>query len=148
MQHLRIVPTLTHGLLDQLIGIVLVVSPWIFEYHSARGAAVLVPVVLGAAVMINSLLTDHEMGLVTWIKVSDHLSLDMALGLILAASPWIFDFAERIIAPHVIGGLFITVLPLFTVRAPFDETMYTEVVIREGRSEVVRHARTADNSPY
>lgn len=148
MQHLRIIPTLTHGLLDQLIGIVLIVSPWIFEYHTARGAAVLVPVAIGTAVMVNSLFTDHEMGLLRHIHVRDHLWLDIALGTVLSASPWIFEFSHRSHLPHLVGGLIMVVLSVLTVRKPFDESIFTEVVIREGRAEIIRYARTADNSSF
>ncbi|MDQ3101826.1 MAG: hypothetical protein M3R08_10605 [Bacteroidota bacterium] len=147
MQTLRYIPTLTHALLDHLLGIVLIISPWIFEFHSAHGPAVHVPFILGGCVVINSLITKFEMGLLKWIPVRVHLIIDIVLGISLALSPWALDFSDRIFLPHLIGGMSIAIIPIFSVHKPFDESVYTEVVIREGRSEVVRYAaRSADNS--
>ena len=146
MRHLRYIPTLTHGLLDHLLGIVMIVSPWIFEYHAVRGMAVQVPFILGGLLVINSLNTKFEMGVFKLLNVKTHLILDVLIGISMASSPWIFGFADRIHLPHLIGGLVIAILPLFTVRKPFDESRYTEVVIREGRAEVIRYARSTDNS--
>ena len=146
MQHPRYIPTLTHGLLDHLLGIVMIVSPWIFEYHAARGMAVQVPFVLGGALVITSLFTRFEMGVIKLLKVRTHLWIDVAIGVVLAASPWLFGFSDRIYLPHLIGGSVIAIIPFFTVEKPFDESRYTEVVIKEGRAEVIRYARSTDNS--
>ncbi len=146
MQRLRYIPTLTHALLDHLLGIVLIISPWIFDFHSARGSAVYVPFVLGGCIVINSLSTRFEMGVVKWIPVKHHLIVDSAIGICLALSPWLLDFSDQIFLPHLIGGLLVAAIPLFSVHKPFDESTYTEVIIREGRAEVVRYARSTDNS--
>jgi hypothetical protein len=34
-----------------------------------------------------------------------HLALDVLSGIVLAASPWLFDFADRVYLPHLILGL-------------------------------------------
>lgn len=142
MQHIRIIPTLTHALLDHLIGLVLIVSPWVLDYHAARGAAVNVPLIAGLAVILNSLCSRSEMGICPVIGMRRHLWIDVVIGVVLAASPWLFQFADRIFWPHVIGGSVIALLPLFSTHKPFDESRYTEVVIRDGQAEIVRYART------
>jgi hypothetical protein len=43
-----------------------------------------------------------------------HLLLDLAGGAVLAASPWIFGFADRVFWPHVLFGLFSVVAGLTT----------------------------------
>jgi len=35
-----------------------------------------------------------------------HLMLDTASGVLLAASPWLFGFADRVYLPHLLLGLF------------------------------------------
>jgi hypothetical protein len=146
MQHLRSIPTLTHGLLDHLLGLIMIISPWIFDYYSIRGFAVNAPMIFGALLVINSLITNYEMGLFKWLPIPLHMALDGLIGIGLAISPWVLGFADRIFIPHLAGGALIALLPHFSVRKPFDEEKFTEVVIREGRAEIVRYARSTDSS--
>jgi hypothetical protein len=146
MQHLRTVPTLTHGLLDNLAGIVLVVAPWIFDFQTIRGAAMHTPMIFGTLLLLSNILTKHELGLLRIISFRMHLRLDVLIGIGLAFSPWSFSFHDRVFLPHLLGGLFIALLPIFSVRKPFDESRFTEVVIREGGVEVIRYARSSDSS--
>ena len=62
----------------------------------------------GLAAMAYSLLTDYEFGLVRIIPMPAHLAMDAASGVLVAASPWLFGFAERgprYRRPHVVIGL-------------------------------------------
>ena len=146
MQHLRSIPTLTHALLDHLLGAILIVSPWILDFHRAVDLAIWMPMAVGTVLVISSLITRYEMGLFQWIPLEWHMRIDTTLGLILAISPWVLGFADNVILPHVVGGSVLAIMPLFSQRKPFDDSMYTEVVIREGRAEIVRYARSTDNS--
>ncbi len=146
MEHLRTVPTITHALLDHLTAIVLIVSPWILDYHMVRGAAVNSAMVFGGCLAACNLLTAHELGLYPLLSMRRHFQLDVILGVLLAASPWLLGFHDRVYLPHVIAGSIITLLPLFSVRRPFDGSIYTEVVIRAGKAEVIRYARSSESS--
>jgi hypothetical protein len=101
---MRWIATKTHGYLDYIMGILLIAAPWIFGF-ARDGAETWVPVVLGAAVIIYSLLTDYELGLSPLISMRTHLTLDLMGGALLAASPWIFGFADYIWQPHLILGI-------------------------------------------
>ena len=101
---MRFVPTRVDGMADYLIGALLVLAPWLFGFADG-GAETWVPVVLGAGVVLYSLLTDYELGLVRRIPMRVHLGLDLAGGAVLAASPWVFGFADRVWLPHLILGL-------------------------------------------
>jgi hypothetical protein len=100
----RFIPTRIHGMADYLLGALLVLAPWLFGFADG-GAEMWVPVVLGAGVVLYSLLTDYELGLVRRIPMRMHLGLDLAGGVVLAASPWVFGFADRVWLPHLIFGL-------------------------------------------
>lgn len=116
---MRIIPTRIHGVLDYLVGAILIAAPWLFHFNYG-GAETWVPVVLGAAAIGYSLATDYELGVLRLIPMSTHLMLDMASGVVLLVSPWLFGFHDRIWLPHVIVGLIEIVTPLMTQRVPTD----------------------------
>ena len=103
---MKIISTKTHGVLDYLMGILLIASPWIFGFSDTNNdAAKWVPVVLGVGALLYSLLTDYEMGVSKTISMKTHLTLDMVSGIFLAVSPWIFGFSDEVYVPHLILGL-------------------------------------------
>jgi hypothetical protein len=101
---MRFIPTRTHGILDYLIGALLIVAPWLFDFADG-GAKQWVPIILGAGALLYSIMTDYELGLVKAIPMSVHLMLDLGSGIILAVSPWLFGFADEIWWPHLVFGL-------------------------------------------
>lgn len=98
-----IIPTRVHGVIDYLMGIVLIAAPWLLDFD--EGAQTWVPMILGAGVILYSILTDYELGIIRAIPMQVHLILDVLGGLFLAASPWLFGFADDVWAPHVILGI-------------------------------------------
>ena len=110
---MRIIGTRLHGFLDYLVGLVLIAAPFLLGFADG-GAAEYVPVALGAAAIVYSLLTDYELGLVRIIPMPLHLGLDALSGIVLAASPWLFGFADRIYLPHLLLGLFEIAASLMT----------------------------------
>lgn len=59
---MRWIGTKTHGYLDYIMGMLLIAAPWIFGF-ARDGAETWVPVILGAGVILYSLLTDYELGI-------------------------------------------------------------------------------------
>ncbi len=114
---MRPIGTKVHGYLDYIMGLVLIAAPWIFGF-SRDGAETWVPVVLGIGVIIYSLLTRYELGAYPMISMRTHLALDLAGGILLAVSPWLFGFADYIWAPHLILGVAEIGASLLTKRTP------------------------------
>jgi hypothetical protein len=110
-------PTRVHGMLDYLLGALLIGAPWLFGF-AAGGAETWVPVALGAVVLLYSLFTDYELGVVKKLQMPAHLLLDAAGGLLLAVSPWLFGFDEFVWIPHVALGLVETVTAAITNTVP------------------------------
>jgi hypothetical protein len=118
---MRFLPTRAHGVLDYVVGALLILAPWLFGFaDDADPAATWVPVVLGAGALLYSVFTDYELGLVRRIPMPVHLLLDMGSGVLLAASPWLFGFADDVWLPHLALGLFEIGASLVTQRAPAD----------------------------
>ncbi len=98
-----ILPTRIHGVLDYLFGLSLVVMPFILG--RGAGPQTWLPVVMGGGMIVYSLLTEYEMGVVPLIGMPTHLILDGLGGMFLASSPWMFGFAYIVSTPHLILGL-------------------------------------------
>jgi hypothetical protein len=101
---MKIISTKTHGVLDYLMGIILIASPWIFGFADGSAAQWL-PVILGAGALVYSLMTDYELSATKMIPMKTHLTLDMLSGALLAVSPWLFGFSDRVSTPHVVLGI-------------------------------------------
>ena len=114
---MRFISTRVHGILDYLVGALLVISPWLFNFDNG-GAETWVPVIVGIVLLIQALMTNFELGVFRTISMATHLRMDFIIGIFLAASPWIFDFDEYIWEPHVIFGLMSLAASLMTRTVP------------------------------
>ena len=101
---MRFIETKIHGYIDYLMGLFLIISPWILGFANG-GAVQWVPVILGVGTIVYSLVTDYELGLLKMIPMKGHLMIDLFAGILLAASPWIFGFANEVYLPHLILGI-------------------------------------------
>ena len=111
------ISTKVHGILDYLSGALLIASPWLFDFadhETARWVAIGV----GIAVLGLSIFTDYEAGLVRKIPMSVHLTMDLLAGVLLAASPWLFGFSDRVYLPHLVLGIMEIGASLLTQRTP------------------------------
>jgi hypothetical protein len=97
--------TRTHGIIDYVMGIALIVIPFIFDFGSQAPAALWVPVVLGVIVLMSSVITKYELSIAKIIPMPMHIAADVVVGLLLAVSPWLFGFAEQMWVPHVVLGV-------------------------------------------
>lgn len=102
---MRFIPTRIHAVLDYLIGALLIVAPFILGFDTG-GAAMWVPIIVGAAIVTYSLFTDYEYSISKNMNMRTHLGLDALGGVILAVSPWLFGFADIVWVPHLFIGLF------------------------------------------
>src|SRR5688572_6863704 len=101
---MRFISTKVHGVLDYLMGIILIASPWVFGF-AHMGAETWVPVISGAGVILYSLITNYEYGITKGISMGTHLGLDIVSGMFLALSPWIFGFSDLVYMPHLVLGI-------------------------------------------
>jgi hypothetical protein len=110
--------------MDYTMGLLLIVAPALLGFYRG-GAESWVPIILGAGVLLYSLFTRYELGLIKAIPMSTHLTLDFVGGVVLAVSPWLFGFADLIWAPHLILGLLEIGAALMTQLHPAWETAPT-----------------------
>ena len=117
---MRIIPTRIHVILDYVVGVFLIVMPYIFGFAD-RTAAQWVPTILGALAIIDALATDYEGSRLRLIPMPVHLGVDVISGIVLAMSPWLFGFADRVYLPHLIMGLAEILVATVTSPWPADE---------------------------
>ncbi len=101
---MRFLSTRVHGMIDYATGALLIVAPWLFGFADGT-AAQWVPIILGAGILVMSLITDYELSLTRLVPMGAHLAVDGLGGALLAVSPWLFGFADRTYWPHLIIGI-------------------------------------------
>ncbi|HEX8489807.1 MAG TPA: SPW repeat protein [Chthoniobacterales bacterium] len=107
-QLMKIIPTFVHGILDYVMGVALLLAPNLFGFADVGGAAVMVPRIVGIVIILQSLMTAYELGLMKVLPLKVHLMNDYVASIFLAASPWLFGFAgnkTNVWLPHVVVGL-------------------------------------------
>jgi hypothetical protein len=110
-------PTRVHGILDYLVGTLLIALPWLAGF-ARGGVETWVPVGFGAASLLYSLMTDYELGLVRRLAMPLHLLLDGVGGAFLAVSPWLFGFDQTVWLPHAVAGVWAIVAATLTDTIP------------------------------
>lgn len=104
------ISTKLHGALDYTLGILLMLSPWLFDYSKETKAELWVPIISGAIAILYTAFTDAEFGIVRKIKLSNHLLLDLILGSFLVVSPKLFNHTGYV---YVLPYLWIGLIKIF-----------------------------------
>ena len=116
------ISTAFYGVLNYIIGITLIASPFIFNLVNISSAALFIPIYIGWIQLIMAVFVDNETGFVKRFPMQIHMVLDVAMGFFLMVSPWLYTFAYR--APYaflpalILGGL-LMFLGIFTKKSPF-----------------------------
>ena len=120
MKAIRFVPTGVHAYFDYIGGLILLAAPFIFGFFDPKGAATLVPMVLGIGLILYSLLTNYELGIpgLKFIPMVAHLIFDFVACVFLIASPFLFGFfnlsTPNVCLPHIVSGVGVILLVLVT----------------------------------
>jgi hypothetical protein len=86
------IPAFVHGLLDYVVGALLVAAPFLLAFDS--DAATAVAIVAGVIVLIVAASTAMSTGLIKSIPVHAHVILDYVLAVLLIAAPFLFGFTD------------------------------------------------------
>lgn len=86
------IPRFVHGLLEYVVGGLLIASQFLFDFDG--GGAKAVSVVVGVLVITLAAATEGPTGLIDQILIRSHAVLDFVLAGILIASPFLFRFSD------------------------------------------------------
>jgi hypothetical protein len=117
---LRVIPTKVHGAVDMATGPALIAAPTLLRMNGNKGATI-PPRAVGAAALVNALLTDYEFGLKRILPMRTHLALDAAGGVALAATPFLTRASKNGVRhwlPHAVLGANEVFLALTTKQRP------------------------------
>ncbi|WP_120339309.1 SPW repeat domain-containing protein [Cryobacterium soli] len=118
---MRFIPTKVHAVLDYVVAIALILAPTIFMFEEVGGAAVIIPRILGVGLILYSLFTRYELGLVKVIGMPVHLVFDIVASVFLIASPFLFGFineAPNAWLPHIVVGVAVILVVLCSKSQP------------------------------
>jgi len=110
---MRFISVDAHNILDYIWGVFAIAIPWLFGFAGGNMETYIF-IAAGGAVILKSLLTNYKYSLSKIIAFNSHLTLEIIIGIILAASPWIFGFNSRTYIPHLLFGIVIVVVSLMS----------------------------------
>jgi hypothetical protein len=139
---MRFVPTRLHGVVDYAWGAALLLVPRLLRLPPDSAAARTVQAA-GAGAIAYAALTDYELGIVPALTMREHLALDLAGGAALAASPWLFGFADRVARPHLAFGVFAVAASLLTRTRPQEGALFSATAPGRARARPKRELAPA-----
>jgi hypothetical protein len=107
--------TRAHALCDYLLGIVLVAAPALFDF-SASSAGYVACLAAAGLLWVLAATTTFEYSLLKLVPLKVHLWTDLLTGVLLSASPFIWDFYEEVFKPHLVFGLTVSMVSALTDR--------------------------------
>ena len=116
---MRFIPTAIHGVLDYLTGAVLLILPRVLGFSDNSTA---VMTFLAITVIIYSILTRYELGLIRVIPMRGHLGLDFVAAILTLAAPFFLQITNsaEIIAFTAIGLMELIVTLVTKTHPSFD----------------------------
>lgn len=111
------ISTKAHTVIGLIVGVVLLFAPNIFGFTD-NAAASMVPILIGIFIIINELITTSPYSPLKLVPMKIHIGIDVATGLLLALSPWLFGFMNAAQnnqwLPHLIVGIMVMGYALLT----------------------------------
>jgi hypothetical protein len=112
---MRFVPTLFHGFADYVVGLMVLGMPFYYGWSGTQRTPL---VLLGALVILYSLLTDYELGLIRVLRIRFHLLLDGVFAVARFLLPPLLALPQYARGPiYVIGFLALALAFVTQIRA-------------------------------
>ena len=96
--------TRVHAIFDYFFSLFLMLAPAIFGFGEADMETIL-PIIAGMTICFYSFFSKYEGGLYPIFSMRTHYLFDLAIGVLVATSPWLFGFRNFVYKPHLFIGL-------------------------------------------
>ena len=87
-------PLRMHAMMEPIAALLVIAAPWIFGFSDVDSATTL-SVVIGVAILLTGMSTRWRWSLVKLIPLRTHFIVDVGIGVLLIAAPWIFGFGDE-----------------------------------------------------
>lgn len=81
-----------HVLIEYGVGILTIISPFLFSFDAT--AAKVVAVLVGAGILVLAVVTDAPTGVARSLPVASHVVLDYVVALFVIVAPFVFGFSD------------------------------------------------------
>lgn len=106
----RFVTKTIHAYLDYPVAVGLILLPVLLGVGQTVPLALWLSVITGIAAMVLTVLTDHDLGLIRVLPYSFHLAVDLVVGLVFLAAPFIFGFSGLDAAYYWLNGAAVVIV--------------------------------------
>lgn len=121
------ISTAVYGVLNYILSLTLIASPWLFGFNNVSSAALFLPMYIGWLQLIMAIFTNNETGFIKQFPIRIHFVLDVLMGFIILVSPWLYTFSSKVFWPQLgLGGLLFC-MGLFTKHSPFTSKAHQPV---------------------
>lgn len=101
---MRFVTRTIHAWLDYPVALALVVLPFLLGLGDSHPLALAVSPVVGVAALVLTVFTDHHLGVFRVLPYRLHLAVDLAVGLLFLALPFVLGFTGIDAAFYLVNG--------------------------------------------
>jgi hypothetical protein len=115
------VSTSTFGLLNYVIALTLMSSPWLFGFSHVGGASFFLPLVFGWLQLIMAIFSKNKFGFMNVFPASMHCFIDVVGGSFLMVSPFLYGYSVHVFWPQLILGGLVFFLGIFTKTSPLSD---------------------------
>ncbi len=123
------ISTATYGVLNYIIALVLISSPWSFGLVDVSSAALFLPIYFGWIQLIMAIFSKSETGFIKQFPLQIHLVIDVHMGFILLVSPFLYTFSDKqdgkAWIPAVLLGGLLMFMGNFTKKSPWLTPAHT-----------------------
>jgi len=90
---IRFVTRKIHAYLDYPVAFALIGLPFLLGLGASNPLALWLSVATGVAAFVLTILTDHETGIIRVVPYPLHVAVDLMVGLVFVAAPFLFGFS-------------------------------------------------------
>lgn len=113
------ISTAVYGVLNYIVALTLIASPWLFNLVDISSAALFLPLYIGWLQLIMAIFSNCETGFIKQFPLTIHNVLDVLMGFVLMVSPWLYTFSDKAFLPELLLGGLLFIMGIFTKRSPF-----------------------------
>lgn len=83
-----------HGILDYVVALLLIVSPWLFGFNDVSTVATQTMVTVGIIVFLLSIVTNYPLSVAKLVPFRTHGVIETMGAIALLASPWLLGYND------------------------------------------------------